>query len=41
MEAVRAINADYPRHSRAAYALACEVFEARRVLADLLERAGV
>ena len=41
VEAVRAINADYARHSRAAFAVAKEVFEAEKVLADLLERAGV
>ncbi|HEY1769274.1 MAG TPA: hypothetical protein VGG02_03355 [Chthoniobacterales bacterium] len=40
-EAVRAINADYRRQSRAARAIAREVFEAEKVLADLLDRAGV
>jgi len=39
--AVDAINSDYARHSRAAYAIAKEVFEAEKVLADLLNRAGV
>lgn len=39
--AVAAINADYARHSRAAFAVAHEVFEAERVLADLLHRAGI
>ena len=38
-EAVREINADYKKHSRAARALAREVFEAEKVLADLLLRA--
>jgi len=41
VEAVRAINADYARHSRAAFAVAQEVFEAEKVLDDLLKRAGI
>ena len=41
VEAVRAINADYSRHARAARELAREVFEAKTVLASLLDRAGV
>ena len=41
VEAVHAINADYARHSGAARAIAREVFEAEKVLADLLDRAGV
>ena len=41
VEAVREINADYARHSRAAFEVAKEVFEAEKVLANLLERAGV
>jgi hypothetical protein len=40
-EAVSEINADYKRHSRAAYALACEIFEAEKVVGDLLLRAGI
>ena len=40
-EAVRAINADYAAHSRAAFEIAAEHFEATRVLASLLERAGL
>jgi hypothetical protein len=40
-EAVREINADYKKHSRAARAVACETFEAGKVLEDLLLRAGV
>ena len=40
-EAVREINADYQRHSRAALDVAREYFEAEKVLASLLERAGV
>ena len=40
-EAVRAINADYPAHCRAAYEIAAEHFEATKVLESLLERAGV
>jgi len=40
-EAVRAINADYAAHSRAAAELAAEVFEATKVVGSILERAGV
>jgi hypothetical protein len=40
-EAVAAINADYAMHSRAAYEIAKEFFEAEKVLASLLERAGI
>jgi hypothetical protein len=40
-EAVREINSDYRKHSRAAYALACEVFEAEKVVARILEEAGI
>ncbi len=40
-EHVRAINADYKAHSRAAFEVAAEYFEATKVLASLLERAGV
>jgi hypothetical protein len=40
-EAVRAINGDYGAHCRAAYEIAVEYFEATKVLASLLERAGV
>ena len=40
-EAVREINADYAKHSRAAREIAREVFEAEKVLASLLERAGI
>jgi hypothetical protein len=41
MEAIRAINADYAMHSRAAYEIAAEHFEATKVLRALLDRAGV
>jgi hypothetical protein len=40
-EHVRAINADYKAHSRAAFEIAAEYFEATKVLASLLDRAGV
>jgi glycosyltransferase involved in cell wall biosynthesis len=40
-EAVREINADYRRHSRAAREIAREFFEAEKVLASLLDRAGL
>jgi len=41
VEAVKAINADYRKHSRAASALARDVFEAKTVLESLLDRAGI
>ena len=41
VDAVKAINADYAKHSRAAREVAREVFEAEKVLASLLNRAGV
>jgi hypothetical protein len=41
VEAVKQINTDYPKHSRAAYALAREIFEAKKVLKSILDRAGI
>jgi len=41
VEAVRRINADYPTHSKAALEIAREYFEAEKVLASLLDRAGI
>ena len=40
-DAVHQISADYKKHSRAARALACEIFEAEKVVAQLLDRANV
>ncbi len=40
-EAESAIRADYRAHSRAAYEIACEFFEAGKVLRSLLDRAQV
>src|SRR5947207_1322461 len=40
-DAAKKINADYAKHSRAARALACEVFEAEKVLASILDRADI
>jgi hypothetical protein len=40
-EAVREINRDYRRHSQAASEIAREIFEAEKVVASLLERAGL
>ena len=40
-EHVRAINLDYKAHSRAAYEIAAEYFEATKVLGSMLERAGI
>lgn len=40
-EAVHAVNSDYAAHCRAAYEIAAEHFEATKVVASILERAGV
>ena len=40
-EAVREINANYRHHSRVARAIAKEIFEAEKVVASLLDRAGL
>jgi len=40
-EAVKMIDADYAKHSRAARQIARDIFEARTVLASLLKRAGI
>jgi hypothetical protein len=40
-EAAEAIRFDYAVHSRAAQEIACEFFDAEKVLASLLDRAGV
>jgi len=40
-DAVKKINRDYTKHSRAAYELACEFFEAKKVLKSILDRSGV
>lgn len=40
-EAVKSINLDYQAHCKAAHEIAVEVFEATKVLASLLERAGI
>ena len=40
-DAVRKINAEYPKQSRAARALAYEVFEAEKVLSSILDRARI
>jgi hypothetical protein len=40
-EAVKRINADYSKHSRAAYDLAREIFEAKKVLKSILDRANI
>jgi hypothetical protein len=41
VDAVKIINANYAKHSRAAYALAREFFEAEKVLKSVLNRAGI
>jgi hypothetical protein len=40
-DAVKRINGDYARHSRAAREIAREVFEAETVLKSILDRAGI
>jgi hypothetical protein len=40
-EAVREINADYAKHCRAAFEVAAEFFEATKVVAALLDKAGI
>jgi len=40
-DAVKKINADYPKHSGAARQIARELFEAEKVLKSLLDRAGI
>jgi hypothetical protein len=40
-DAVKRINVDYKKHSRAACAVAHEVFEAETVLKSVLDRAGI
>ncbi len=39
--AIRAINADYPRHARAARDIACEYFDARKLLDEIAKVAGL
>ena len=39
--AVKGINRDYTKHSRAAYDLAREFFEAEKVLKSILDRANI
>ena len=41
VEAVKMVNADYTAHSRAAREIARETFEAEKVVASLLDRAGI
>jgi len=41
VDAVKMINANYAKHSRAARALAREFFEAEKVLESVLDRAGI
>jgi hypothetical protein len=41
VDAVKRINANYTRHSRAAYDLASEFFDAKKVLKSVLDRAGI
>lgn len=40
-EAIHAIRRDYPRHSRAARAIAQEYLDARKVVANLLQEVGI
>ena len=40
-DAVKMINADYKRHSRSAREIACDIFEATKILKSLLDRARI
>jgi glycosyltransferase involved in cell wall biosynthesis len=40
-EAVKTINRNYKKHSDAARQIACEMFEAEKVLKSLLDRSGI
>lgn len=41
VEAIRTVNADYPRHSRAAREIACEYFDAMKLLDEIAQAAGL
>lgn len=41
VDAVRAVNADYGRHARAAREIACEYFDALKLLDEIAEAAGL
>jgi len=41
VEAIRAVNADYPRHARAARAIAVEYFDAHKLLDEIAMAAGI
>jgi hypothetical protein len=41
VDAAKMINADYSKHSRAAREIACEIFDAKRVLGSLLAAASI
>jgi hypothetical protein len=41
VEALRAVSADYPRHARAAREIACEYFDAQRLLGEIAEIIGL
>jgi hypothetical protein len=41
VEAIRAINADYPRHARAAREIAVEYFDAAKLLDEIAVAAGI
>jgi len=41
VEAIKTINADYPRHARAAREIAAEYFDALKLLDEIAEAAGI
>jgi len=41
VDAVRAVNADYARHARVAREIACEYFDALKLLGEIAEKAGL
>jgi hypothetical protein len=41
VDAVRLVNADYARHARVAREIACEYFDALKLLDEIAEAAGL
>ena len=41
VEAIRAVNSDYPRHAKAAREIAAEYFDAIKLLDEIAEKAGL
>jgi hypothetical protein len=41
VDAIRAVNSDYPRHAKAAREIAAEYFDALKLLDEIAEKAGL